>query len=44
MVRVGGAGGMDYGSPDQFAGGKILTAAEKFRGQCRQVAGCIEVR
>ena len=41
---VGGADGVDDSAPDQFAGGNIMTAADKFRNQRRQVAGRVEVR
>ena len=35
VVRVGGAYGVDYGSPDQFTGGNMLSAVGKLLGPCR---------
>ncbi len=43
MVRVSASDGMNDGSPSQFPGGNILAAVKKFRGQRRQVVGCVEV-
>ena len=44
MVWVGGANGMDNGSPNQFPGSNIVVEADKFRSLRRQVTGCVEVR
>ena len=44
VVRIGGADGVDYGSPDQFTGGNIMSVVGKLLDQRRQVAGCVEVR